>query len=412
MKLNIQLFATNLSVGGAYTQAWQSGNSVGGSSGAYKWRIAVNYISRDVVANTSYIRIRFQETGTWGSYSGMNSTYSRLKISLNNGSSYTQLDYKKTPSFTKGETETKLDVYYTVHHNDDGSSPNIKIQASNETTNTASYAPANKTITSDTITLTAIPRESKLGAISDFIIATSTAIPISITKYVNTFTDNLVVSIGNTTIKTVSGITTGDNLTFTSAEVATMQSLFSGSSTEITFTLSTYNGSTLIGTSVQTANGIDTSRILGLSRYRSETGYKYCINDVLDKTLDDGLQVGGNLYVNGNEVKPDIFSTNEIDTGKVWIDGKKIYRKVYKKTTGLPGIDTNANFSVSDLHIDHCVRLQGWTYSSSFGYIDLYFYNNGNYNYLHLGSGNTTINYRYHWATSELYFVIEYTKTS
>lgn len=299
MKLNIQLFATNLSVGGSYTQAWQEGNSVGGTAKAYKWRTVVNYISRDVIANTSYIRIRFQEYGTWGDYSGMNSTYSRLKISLNNGSTWSQLAYKKTPSYTKDEVETKLDVYYTVNHNANGSSPNIKIQASNETSNTASYAPADKTITSDTITLTTIPRGSKLGDIDDFAIATSTTIPISITKYVNTFTDNLVVSINGTTIKTVNGITNGYNLTFTSAEVANMKTKFTGSSTPVTFTLNTYNGSTLIGSSVVTATGIDASRVMGLSRYKSNTGYKYCVNGVLDKTLDDGLQIGGTLYVNG-----------------------------------------------------------------------------------------------------------------
>ena len=299
MKLNIQLFATNLSVGGSYTQAWQPGNTVGGLSNKYNWRIVVNYISRDVVANTSYLRLRFQEYGTWGDYSGMNSTYSRLKISLNNGSSYTELAYKKTPSYTKGDTETKIDVYYTVNHNANGTSPTIKVQASNETSNTASYAPANKTVTTEAITLTAIPRESKLNPISDFAIATSTVIPITFTKYVDTYTHKLNVKIGSTTIKSNFTITTPYNLQFTSSEVTAIKNAFSGSSTPVTFTLSTYNGNTLLGTSVQTATGIDSSRVMGLSRYKSNSGYKYCINDALNKNLDDGLQVGGTLYVDG-----------------------------------------------------------------------------------------------------------------
>lgn len=167
MKLDIQKFATYLSVGGNYTQSWQSGNSVGGSSGAYKWRIVVDYSSRNIEANTSTIRIRFQEYGTWGSYSGMNSTYSRLKISLNGGSSYTQLAYAKTASYTKGNTETKLDTTYTFNHNADGSSPDIVVWAANETTNTASYAPANKTITSDHIYLDTIPRASSITSVTD-----------------------------------------------------------------------------------------------------------------------------------------------------------------------------------------------------------------------------------------------------
>ena len=37
------------------------------------------------------------------------------------------------------------------------------------------------------------------------------------------------------------------------------------------------------------------------------------------------------------------YSTNEVDTGKTWVDGKKIYRKVLTGTT----TTTNAAFSIS-----------------------------------------------------------------
>ena len=104
------------------------------------------------------------------------------------------------------------------------------------------------------------------------------------------------------------------------------------------------------------------------------------------------------------------YSTSEVAIG-TWIDGKTLYRKVYKITSGLPGIDAIGRVDVSDLSIDRCVSLRGWTYSTTFGYIDMYFYNTG-FNMIHLSSGNTQITYKYHWDTTELYIVLEYTKTS
>lgn len=255
MKLDIQRFTTNMSVGDSYTQAWQSGNSVGGTSGAFKWRIVVNYSSRNINNNTSTIRIRFQEYGTWGSYSGMNSTYSRLKISLNNGSSYTQLAYSKTPSYDKGETETKLDVNYTITHNADGSSPSIKIQASNETTNTATYAPANKTITSDTIVLATIPRASEITSVTS---GTTDYSPTVIwTPASNTFTFKVGYTFGQWSYLSdlISPASTSEQ-TFNSYQItgANLAQYMTGATGTFTATLYTYqsDGTTLIGSKTKT----------------------------------------------------------------------------------------------------------------------------------------------------------------
>lgn len=37
---------------------------------------------------------------------------------------------------------------------------------------------------------------------------------------------------------------------------------------------------------------------------KSNTGYKYAINGIVDENLDDGLQVNGKLYLNGKEITP------------------------------------------------------------------------------------------------------------
>lgn len=249
MKLDIQRFATTLSVGGNYTQSWQSGNSVGGTKGAFKWRIVVDYTSRNIEANTSVIRIRFQEYGTWGSYSGMNATYSRMKISINGGG-YSQLAYAKTPSYTKGNTETKLDVNYTVSHNQDGSCPSIVIQCANETTNTKSYAPANKTITSDTIYLTQIPRASAITSVTDG--TTDYAPTVTWTPMSSTFTYKINYSYNGWSYTTglISPATTNaysySGYTITGADLASYMPSTSGS---FVATLYTYqaNGTTQIG---------------------------------------------------------------------------------------------------------------------------------------------------------------------
>lgn len=66
------------------------------------------------------------------------------------------------------------------------------------------------------------------------------------------------------------------------------------------------------------------------------------------KTLD-GLPVGtqveftGTTIPNGWEEVNDYSTTNEIDTGKRWTDGKKIYRKTYTGTTR-----TDNNYNIID----------------------------------------------------------------
>ena len=101
------------------------------------------------------------------------------------------------------------------------------------------------------------------------------------------------------------------------------------------------------------------------------------------------------------------YSTSETVVGR-WIDGKPIYRKVYKITSGLSP-DTGNSIDITSLHIGRCIRLDGWTYSSTFGHISLTFYN-GNYNFIYLGS--TSVIFQYHWDTSEVYIVLEYTKST
>jgi len=185
--------------------------------------------------------------------------------------------------------------------------------------------------------------------------------------------------------------------------------------------------------SIDTTNNklkITNYEITNVLDYRNKGTFTIVVQDLLtsatDKqevlkgipTFDYGehdLQVNGELYVadinraNAYKVYDRFnYSTTEKVVGK-WIDNKPIYRKVYKLTS-LPGVDVSTAYNISELNIDRCVSLRGWTYSYEFGYIDLIFVNDG-VNYVHL-EGNNRIWYKYHWNASEIYFVLEYTKTT
>lgn len=69
-------------------------------------------------------------------------------------------------------------------------------------------------------------------------------------------------------------------------------------------------------------------------KYNDDGTYK----DIYVKSYDT-LPIGAEFDYNGETVPSGYvqvadYSTNEIDTGKVWIDGKKIYRKVISNTIG------------------------------------------------------------------------------
>lgn len=108
-------------------------------------------------------------------------------------------------------------------------------------------------VTSSTYALTVSGAASAFGSVASFDV--DDGFTVSITKYDTTFTDTLVVSYDGTTVKTVSGITNGTKVTFAN-ELTTIYNLMKNvKSGTFTFDLTTTSGSTLIGSSTQTATG-------------------------------------------------------------------------------------------------------------------------------------------------------------
>ncbi len=138
-------------------------------------------------------------------------------------------------------------------------------------------------------------------------------------------------------------------------------------------------------------------------------GEPYAMGDTLP--INTVVEYSGNTVPTGYELVED-YSTDEIKTNQVWIDGKSIYRKVLHITSGI-AVDTDKYINISSLNIDNIVDLKGWTHQggTGFGYISLYFNDGtGHGNKLHTQQGSTIIVYNHHWAASEIYIIIEYTK--
>ena len=168
-----------------------------------------------------------------------------------NGSNVATIQIKTYNDSEKGWTYTGTTGWYTVSGKTSGTVP-VYFQV----IDTGGYAQASWNVcdTSPTYNLTVDPAESKIGDVANFTVGNAITIPI--TKYSSDFTDTLVISYGGTAVKTVSGITNGASVSFTSSELNTIYSLMSTvNSGTFSFVLTTKSGSTTIGTSSDTATG-------------------------------------------------------------------------------------------------------------------------------------------------------------
>jgi hypothetical protein len=71
-----------------------------------------------------------------------------------------------------------------------------------------------------------------------------------------------------------------------------------------------------------------------------------------DESLGGDLQVGGEVFINS---KQDIYSTSEVKTNKVWVNGKPIYRKMIVANPYTSG----SNININNLNIDKITYFYG-----------------------------------------------------
>ena len=264
MRLNLQFFASG---------------TIDGSSTASNCDCRITWSSTKNDDNTSKVTASVQvkksgSSSTSGTFSGT------LKI---DGTSYS---ISKYDSWSWGSWHTVGTKTKTITHNEDGTK-SISISANLTQTGT-SMAGTYKA--SGTAKLDTINRASKINEIDDFSI--DDTITISITKYVSTFTDNLVISVGGTTIKIINSIVNGYSLTFSETEKNTIKSLMTSPKINLLFTLTSLNGTTEIGSSsvVAEVSSLDKPVIWHYSK-KDNGHYQMAINGVVDETNESPLQI-------------------------------------------------------------------------------------------------------------------------
>ena len=269
MRLNIQFFASGT--------INASSTTMPSGTGKVEWSSSViSGTNKSSVTAIVYAR-RTSGSGTYCTVSG--------SVTIN-GSSKSISKYRGSDD--KWTTSWKEVGRYTteVTHNEDGSkSINISCSISADTSGMDGTAKG-----SGTATLDKINRASKLNAIEDFKLTDT--ITINITKYITTATDKLQIKLGDTLIKEIDNISTGYELTFTTAEQTTIKNLMTSPQATLIFLLTTISGDTTLGTSTQSATVTSLDKPIYRNVIKKENGhYQVAINGVVDTTINDVLQV-------------------------------------------------------------------------------------------------------------------------
>lgn len=96
-----------------------------------------------------------------------------------------------------------------------------------------------------------LPTISRISSINNIVGSnTSDTLQVNYTKYVSSYTDNLIVAIGENRIQTINSYVSGASFTFDSNALNAIYAAVTTSKTiTLNFRLQTYNGGTLVGTS-------------------------------------------------------------------------------------------------------------------------------------------------------------------
>ena len=136
--------------------------------------------------------------------------------------------------------------------------------------------------------------------------------------------------------------------------------------------------------------------------------------DLSIKALDS-MPVGTQVEYTGTDIpngweQVNDYSTTEIDTGKKWIDGKPIYRKVVSDTTSSSSDQTMLS---TITNLDYCISIKGILVDSGYSIVIPSYVNSNNYTncamtdgkkpYLSVSSG---------YRNKAFTLIIEYTKTT
>lgn len=240
-------------------------SAYGSKNHKHKFSLIVTETSYSIENNTSQIEFDFRLSEDSGYYFNWYDWENLITYTVTiDGTNYTGSIPEYTPSVSG--TSLKRITGIPIPHQTDGTKTiNLSFNVKDNTG--ASYTCGNAS-KSGTLTLTNIPRGSILGDIDNFNLLDSqgnpTIISLNITKYIDTFYDELNIKIDNTLIKTYSDIKNNDSITFTTQELNQIYNLSKNSNNvPLSFILTTYADSskeTQIGnSSIKTPFGIITN---------------------------------------------------------------------------------------------------------------------------------------------------------
>ena len=200
---------------------------------AFIWSLT----SQNIKANTSTISWRLEGDGTGGSASWYKA--GNFKVVIDGTTVYST---SQDDRITLYDGTIVASGNFTLNHNSQGEkSFNVSIQA-------AIYTYAVNCTGSGSFALPTISRISDITAINGGNV--SDTLSVNYTEYVASYTNNLIIKLGSTTLQTITNYESGADFTLSASALSNIYSSVTTSKTvTLSFTLQTYDGGTLLGTS-------------------------------------------------------------------------------------------------------------------------------------------------------------------
>lgn len=204
--------------------------------------------SYSVANNTSVVAYSLVMATAANSFTGYSDYKTTISCSINGTTVYSYSAARDFNASAKSSySETLCSGTATVAHNADGSKSCAC--AASVTVASGDYSPGSASI-SQSLTLTTIPRASTASWSGNFVIGSSKV--ITITRASSSFTHKLSFSLGSQSQTAPSGSYAATSYTWTPAAATWASQLPTQTSRTGTLTLTTYNGSTVIGSNTYT----------------------------------------------------------------------------------------------------------------------------------------------------------------
>lgn len=294
-----------------------SSNGYQGRYITFSWSLS----SQSVKANTSTIAWRLEGDGT-----GQSSRYKagNFKVVIDGTTVYSTSEDARIWLY---DGTLVASGNYTLAHNNAGQkSFSVQIQA-------GIYTYAVNCTGSGSFTLPNISRISTITAVNGT--TTSDVLSVNYTEYVTSYTNNLIIKLNNTTLDTITNYTSGAIFSLSDEALQIIYNNVRTSSTAtLNFSLQTYDGSTLLGTSDP-------------------------VNKIL--TINDSLpSIGTVSYLDTNSTTTAITSDNQ----KI-IRNKSTLQVNFANLTAINGA-TLSNINIAGAGINQTQILSGTSGSATF----------------------------------------------